>query len=138
YRTGEAFYVPVPAERDEAQAIVDQFKPVFENPAIEKIGQNLKYDLLMLKKYGVEVQGKLFDTMIAHYLIEPEMRHNMDMMAMTYLNYSPVEIESLIGKKGKGQLTMRDVDIQKIVDYAGEDADITLQLKEAFAPRLEK
>ncbi|GAB3808277.1 hypothetical protein GCM10028819_46980 [Spirosoma humi] len=138
YRTGEAFYVPVPAERNEAQAIVDQFKPVFENPAIEKIGQNLKYDLLMLKKYGVEVQGKLFDTMIAHYLIEPEMRHNMDMMAMTYLNYSPVEIESLIGKKGKGQLTMRDVDIQKVVDYAGEDADVTLQLKEAFAPRLEK
>ena len=138
YRTGEAFYVPVPADRDEAQAIVDQFKPVFENPAIEKIGQNLKYDLLMLKKYGVEVQGKLFDTMIAHYLIEPEMRHNMDMMAMTYLNYSPVEIESLIGKKGKGQLTMRDVDVQKVVDYAGEDADVTLQLKEAFAPRLEK
>ena len=138
YRTGEAFYVPVPEARAEAQAVVDQFKPVFENPAIEKIGQNLKYDLLMLKKYGVEVQGKLFDTMIAHYLIEPEMRHNMDMMAMTYLNYSPVEIESLIGKKGKGQLTMRDVDVQKVVDYAGEDADITLQLKEAFAPRLEK
>ncbi|GAB4032020.1 DNA polymerase I [Spirosoma jeollabukense] len=138
YRTGEAFYVPVPGDRDEAQAIVDQFKPVFENPSIGKIGQNLKYDLLMLKKYGVEVQGKLFDTMIAHYLIEPEMRHNMDMMAMTYLNYSPVEIESLIGKKGKGQLTMRDVDIQKVVDYAAEDADITLQLKETFAPRLEK
>ncbi len=138
YRTGEAFYVPVPADRAEAQAIVDQFKPIFENAAIGKIGQNLKYDLLMLKKYGVEVQGKLFDTMIAHYLIEPEMRHNMDMMAMTYLNYSPVEIESLIGKKGKGQLTMRDVDVQKIVEYAGEDADITLQLKETFAPRLEK
>jgi DNA polymerase-1 len=138
YRAGEAFYVPVPADRAEAQAIVDEFKPVFENAQIEKIGQNLKYDLLMLKKYGVEVQGKLFDTMIAHYLIEPEMRHNMDMMAMTYLNYSPVEIEALIGKKGKGQLTMRDVDIQKVVDYAGEDADITLQLKEAFAPRLEK
>ncbi|GAB4022534.1 DNA polymerase I [Spirosoma koreense] len=138
YRTSEAFYVPVPADRTEAQAIVDQFKPVFENPGIQKIGQNLKYDLLMLKKYGVEVQGKLFDTMIAHYLIEPEMRHNMDMMAMTYLNYSPVEIESLIGKKGKGQLTMRDVDIQKVVEYAAEDADITLQLKETFAPRLEK
>jgi DNA polymerase-1 len=138
YRKGEAFYVPVPPDRDEAQAIVDQFKPVFENPGIGKIGQNLKYDLLMLKKYGVEVQGKLFDTMIAHYLIEPEMRHNMDMMAMTYLNYSPVEIETLIGKKGKGQLTMRDVDIQKVVDYAAEDADITLQLKETFAPRLEK
>lgn len=138
YRKGEAFYVPVPEDRAEAQAVVDQFKPIFENVNIGKIGQNLKYDLLMLKKYGVEVQGKLFDTMIAHYLIEPEMRHNMDMMAMTYLNYSPVEIESLIGKKGKGQLTMREVDVQKIVEYAGEDADITLQLKEAFAPRLEK
>ena len=138
YRTGEAFYVPVPEDRAEAQAVVDQFKPIFENPAIGKIGQNLKYDLLMLKKYGVEVQGKLFDTMIAHYLIEPEMRHNMDMMAMTYLNYSPVEIESLIGKRGKGQLTMREVDVQKVVEYAGEDADITLQLKETFAPRLEK
>lgn len=138
YRAGEAFYVPIPENRAEAQAIVDAFKPVFENPAIEKIGQNLKYDLLMLKKYGVEVQGKLFDTMIAHYLIEPEMRHNMDMMAMTYLNYSPVEIEALIGKKGKGQLTMRDIDVQKVVEYAGEDADITLQLKETFTPRLEK
>ncbi|WP_338870073.1 DNA polymerase I [Spirosoma sp. SC4-14] len=138
YRTGEAFYVPVPDNGDQAQAIVDQFKPVFENPNIGKIGQNLKYDLLMLKKYGVEVQGKLFDTMIAHYLIEPEMRHNMDMMAMTYLNYHPVEIEELIGKKGKGQLSMRDVDVQKVVEYAGEDADITLQLKETFAPRLEK
>ncbi|MFD2574209.1 DNA polymerase I [Spirosoma soli] len=138
YRAGEAFYVPVPEDRTEAQAVVDQFKPVFENPNIEKIGQNLKYDLLMLKKYGVEVQGKLFDTMIAHYLIEPEMRHNMDMMAMTYLNYQPVEIESLIGRKGKGQLNMRDVEVQKVVEYAGEDADITLQLKEAFAPRLEK
>ncbi len=138
YRPGEAFYVPVSDKRDEAQAIVDEFRPVFENPAIEKIGQNLKYDLLMLKKYGIEVQGKLFDTMIAHYLIEPEMRHNMDMMAMTYLNYSPVEIESLIGKKGKGQLTMRDVDVQKIVEYAGEDADITLQLRNAFVPQLQK
>ena len=138
YRPGEAFYVPVPEDRAEAQAIVDQFRSVFENPTIEKIGQNLKYDLLMLKKYGVEVQGKLFDTMIAHYLIEPEMRHNMDMMAMTYLNYSPVAIESLIGKKGKGQLTMRDVDVAQVVEYAGEDADITLQLRNAFVPQLEK
>ncbi|TAE23685.1 MAG: DNA polymerase I [Cytophagales bacterium] len=138
YRAGEAFYVPVPEDRAEAQAVVDQFKPVLENPAITKIGQNLKYDLLMLKKYGVEVQGKLFDTMIAHYLIEPEQRHNMDVMAMTYLNYQPVEIEALIGKKGKGQLTMRDVDVQKVVEYAAEDADVTLQLKQTFAPLLEK
>jgi len=138
YRAGEAFYVPIPEDRAEAQVVVDVFKPVLQNPAITKIGQNLKYDLLMLKKYGVEVQGKLFDTMIAHYLIEPEQRHNMDMMAMTYLNYHPVEIEALIGKKGKGQITMRDVDVQKIVEYAGEDADVTLQLKQTFAPLLEK
>ncbi|OIN57453.1 DNA polymerase I [Arsenicibacter rosenii] len=138
YRKGEAFYVPVPADKDEAQAIVDVFKGVFENPAIRKIGQNLKYDILMLKKYGVEVQGKLFDTMLAHYLIEPEQRHNMDIMAMTYLNYQPVSIEELIGKKGPKQLTMRDVEMQKVVEYAAEDADITLQLKETFAPLLEK
>lgn len=138
YQAGEAFYIPVPEDRAEAQVVVDQFKPVLENPTITKIGQNLKYDLLMLKKYGVEVQGKLFDTMIAHYLIEPEQRHNMDVMAMTYLNYQPVEIEELIGKKGKGQLTMRDVEVQKVVDYAAEDADVTLQLKQTFAPLLEK
>nr|WP_293836127.1 DNA polymerase I [uncultured Arsenicibacter sp.] len=138
YRKGEAFYVPVPADKDEAQAIVDVFKGVLENPAVGKIGQNLKYDILMLKKYGVEVQGKLFDTMLAHYLIEPEQRHNMDIMAMTYLNYHPVSIEELIGKKGPKQLTMRDVEMQKVVEYAAEDADITLQLKETFAPLLEK
>ncbi|MBC8153252.1 MAG: DNA polymerase I, partial [Bacteroidetes bacterium] len=118
------------------QAVVDEFRPIFENPAIEKIGQNLKYDLLMLKKYGIQVQGKLFDTMLAHYLIEPEMRHNMDAMAEKYLNYAPVSIESLIGKKGKGQLTMREVDVQRVVDYAAEDADVTLQLKQTFAPML--
>ena len=138
YRAGEAFYVPIPEDPTEAQAVVNEFKPVLQNPAITKIGQNLKYDLLMLKKYGVDVQGKLFDTMIAHYLIEPDQRHNMDMMAMTYLNYHPVEIEALIGKKGKGQITMREVDVQKIVEYAGEDADVTLQLKQTFAPLLEK
>ncbi len=138
YCKGEAFYVPVPPDREEAQAIVDEFKPVLENPAIQKIGQNLKYDLLMLKKYGVEVQGKLFDTMVAHYLIEPEQRHNMDIMALTYLNYAPVSIESLIGKKGPKQLTMRDIDVQRVVEYAGEDADVTLQLKEIFAQKLEE
>jgi len=138
YRKGEAFYVPVPPEREAAQAIVDEFKPVLENPLITKIGQNLKYDLLMLKKYGVEVQGKLFDTMLAHYLIEPEQRHNMDIMAMTYLNYEPVSIETLIGRKGPKQLTMRDVDVQKVVEYAGEDADVTLQLRDIFMPKLEE
>ncbi|MBO0934173.1 DNA polymerase I [Fibrella aquatilis] len=138
YKPGEAFYVPVPEDRAEAQAVVDQFKPFFENEAIEKVGQNLKYDLLMLKKYGVVVRGPLFDTMIAHYLIEPEQRHNMDVMASIYLNYNPVAIESLIGKKGKGQLTMREVDIQRVVEYAAEDADVTLQLRDTFAPMLNK
>ncbi|GAA4456771.1 hypothetical protein GCM10023189_26520 [Nibrella saemangeumensis] len=138
YRKGEAFYVPVPADRQEAQAIVDVFKPVLENPGITKIGQNLKYDLLMLKKYGIEVQGKIFDTMVAHYLIEPEMRHNMDDMARKYLNYEPVSIETLIGRKGPKQATMREVDVQKVVEYAGEDADITLQLRDTFLPQLEE
>jgi DNA polymerase-1 len=138
YRTGEAFYVPVPADLEGAQAIVEEFREVFENAEITKIGQNLKYDMLMLKKYGIEVQGKLFDTMVAHYLIEPEQRHNMDIMAMTHLNYEPVSIETLIGKKGPKQLSMRDVEIQKVVEYAGEDADITLQLKDTFLPMLEK
>ena len=138
YQTGEAFYVPVPEDRDAAQAVVNIFKPVFENPVITKIGQNLKYDVLMMKKYGVEVQGKMFDTMLAHYLIEPEQRHSMDMMAMSYLNYQPVSIEELIGKKGPKQLNMREVDMQRVVEYAAEDADITLQLKETFAPMLEK
>ena len=138
YRKGEAFYVPIPADRAEAQVIVDQFKPFFDHESIEKVGQNLKYDLLMLKKYGIQVRGPLFDTMLAHYLIEPEQRHNMDIMAEVYLNYQPVTIESLIGKKGKGQLTMRDVDMQRVVDYAAEDADVTLQLRETFAPMLNR
>ncbi|XWW45581.1 DNA polymerase I [Fibrella sp. USSR17] len=138
YTKGEAFYVPVPSNRAEAQSIVDLFKPFFENESIEKVGQNLKYDLLMLKKYGVQVRGPLFDTMLAHYLIEPEQRHNMDVMAEVYLNYQPVAIESLIGKKGKGQLTMREVDIQRVVEYAAEDADVTLQLRDTFAPMLNK
>jgi DNA polymerase I len=138
YRKGEAFYVPVPPDRTDAQMVVDQFKPFFENEAIEKVGQNLKYDLLMLKKYGVVVHGPLFDTMLAHYLIEPEQRHNMDVMAEVYLNYVPIPIESLIGKKGKGQLTMREVDVQQVVDYAAEDADVTLQLRNTFEPMLNK
>ncbi len=138
YLSGEAFYVPVPADIAQAQVVVDIFKPVLENSGIEKIGQNLKYDLLMLRKYGVYVAGPLFDTMIAHYLLEPDQRHGMDAMANTYLNYQPVEIESLLGKKGKGQLTMRDIDLAQLTDYAAEDADVTLQLKHTFAPLLTK
>ena len=134
----EAYYVPIPEDQVEAQKVVDEFKPLFENEAIEKVGQNIKYDAIVLKWYGVEVKGQYFDTMLAHYLLEPELRHNMDYLSETYLKYQPVSISQLIGKKGKEQLTMRDVPVEKVVEYAAEDADITLQLKEYLAPRLEK
>jgi DNA polymerase-1 len=138
WEKGKGFYVPVPANRDEAQAVVEKFRPFFEAEAIEKVGQNLKYDLEVLNNYGITVKGKFFDTMIAHYLINPDMRHGMDILAETYLKYSPMPIEALIGKKGKGQKSMRDVELEKIKEYAVEDADITLQLKEIFAPMLDE
>ncbi|RKO73661.1 DNA polymerase I [Sphingobacterium puteale] len=136
FETGRAYYIPTPANREEAQRIVDIFKPVLENPAIEKIGQNIKYDILLLARYGVKVQGTLFDTMLAHYLIDPDTRHGMDVLAENYLNYTPVSITELIGEKGKKQGNMRDVDFEKIKEYAAEDADITLQLKNIFHPLL--
>jgi DNA polymerase I len=132
----EAYYVPFSADRREAEARLNLFKSLFENESKILIGQNIKYDFQVLKNYGVEIKNKLFDTMVAHFLIMPEMRHNMDILAQTYLNYSPVSIETLIGKKGKEQTSMRDVEIEKIKEYASEDADITLQLKTAFAPKL--
>jgi DNA polymerase I len=135
---GEAFYVPFPENRDEAQLLVDKFKPFFESETIEKIGQNIKYDLKILSNYGIHIKGKLFDTMIAHYLINPDMRHNMDVLSETYLKYSPKSIEDLIGKKGKNQLSMRDVALDEIKEYAAEDADITFQLKQNFSPILDK
>ncbi len=138
YYKGEAYYVPVPADREEAQRIVNEFKDVLEDPSVMKIGQNLKYDILVLKKYGIEVKGKIFDTMLAHYLIEPDKRHGMDILAETYLNYSPVSIEGLIGKKSGTQGNMRDVALEKISEYAGEDADVTYQLKTIFAPVLKQ
>lgn len=138
WEKGKAFYIPFPENQDEAQLLAAKFKPFFENEAIEKIGQNMKYDLKVLRNYGLEVKGPLFDTMIAHYLINPDMRHNMDVLAETYLKYSPRSIETLIGKKGKGQKSMREVALEDIKEYAAEDADITLQLKENFQPILEK
>ena len=138
FEKGKAFYVPVSENQDEAQALVEKFKPFFESESIEKIGQNVKYDLKVLSKYGIQIKGKLFDTMIAHYLINPDMRHNMDVLSETYLKYSPKSIETLIGKKGKNQLSMRDVPLEDIKEYAAEDADITLQLKEVFSPILDK
>jgi len=138
FEKGKAFYVPFPENRDEAQILVDKFKPFFENENIEKIGQNVKYDLKILSNYGVQIKGKLFDTMIAHYLINPDMRHNMDVLSETYLKYSPKSIEDLIGKKGKNQKSMRDVALEDIKEYAAEDADITYQLKQNFSPILDK
>ncbi|WP_439880656.1 DNA polymerase I [Pontibacter sp. MBLB2868] len=139
YRPGEAYYVPVPHDNlEEAQRIVEEFKDVLENPSIAKVGQNIKYDILVMKNYGVKVQGPVFDTMLAHYLLEPEMRHNMDVLAETYLNYSSVPITDLIGPKGKNQKTMADLEPADVKDYACEDADVTLQLKMYFEPLLQE
>ena len=134
----KAFYVPVPADRNEAQKIVEIFRPVYENPKILKIGQNLKYDLEVLARYGIELQGPMFDTMIAHYLLQPELRHNMDYMAETLLNYQTIHIDQLIGAKGRGQRSMRDLQPSQVYEYACEDADITLRLKNVLEPRLKE
>jgi DNA polymerase-1 len=138
FEKGKAFYVPFPENQEEAKVLADKFKPFFENETIEKIGQNIKYDLKILSHYGVQIKGKLFDTMIAHYLINPDMRHNMDVLSETYLKYSPKSIEDLIGKKGKNQKSMREVALEEIKEYAAEDADITFQLKQNFSPILDK
>lgn len=136
YAPGIAYYVDVPEGK--AEEILEEFKPFFEREDVEIIGQNLKYDISILKNYGVEIKGKLFDTMLAHYLINADMRHNMDVLAETYLNYQPVSIETLIGKKGKKQGNMRDVEPEKVAQYAGEDADITFRLKQVFEPKLDE
>ena len=138
YKAREAFYVAVPKDQDEAQIIVDFFKPFFENTSIEKIGHNIKYDLHILDNYGMKVAGPLFDTMIAHYLIQPESKLSMDFLAEYYLQYKPISIETLIGKKGKNQGNMRDLDPKEVSDYACEDADITFQLKEILEPQIQK
>lgn len=134
YLEGEAYYVPVTSVRSETLEILDLLRPVLESESIVKIGQNLKYDMLVLKNYGIEIKGTLYDTMLAHYLIEPEGKHGMDWLAQQYLNYRPVSITELIGKKGKGQGNMRDVDEDEVTAYAAEDADITLRLKEKLDP----
>jgi DNA polymerase-1 len=134
----EAWYVPVPVDQQEVQLIVNEFKGVMEDAAIGKIGQNLKFDILMLKWYSVEIKGDLFDTMMAHYIIDPDTRHGMDVLSENYLGYKPVSITELIGPKGKNQGSMRDVEIEKIKEYAAEDADITLQLKEIFEPKIKQ
>lgn len=138
WRPGEAYYVPCPADQEETKRVLSCFSPLFSKKTITWIGQNIKYDLLVLKWYGYELQGPLFDTMVAHYVMDPEGKHSMDQLSAQYLGYSPVSITELIGKKGKGQGNMRDVELEKIKEYAAEDADITLQLKEVFIPGLKE
>ncbi len=135
-KENQAFYVPVPADRTLAQETVDIFKPLYENPKILKIGQNIKYDLEVLANYGIELKGELWDTMVAHYLIQPEWRHNMDFMAEAYLNYKTIHIDELIGPKGKNQKNMRELLPTQIYEYAAEDADVTLKLKNVLEPKL--
>lgn len=134
----EAYYVAIPANRQEALEYIDIFKPLYEDPEILKIGQNIKYDYMVLRNYGVDLQGRMFDTMLAHYVIQPELQHNMDYMAETLLNYQTVHIEELIGPKGKNQKNMRDLSPQEVYEYAAEDADITLRLKNVLEPRLKE
>ncbi len=138
FEKGSGFYIPFPENQTEAQLLMEKFRPFFENENIEKIGQNLKYDLKILANYHIQVKGKLFDTMIAHYLINPDMRHNMDILSETYLKYAPKSIEDLIGKKGKGQKSMREVTLEEIKEYAVEDADVTIQLSEIFTKKLDE
>ena len=132
------YYVPIPEDTEARKAVLDSLLPFFENDSIEKVGQNLKYDLKVMQQYGISVKGKLFDTMLAHYIINPDMRHNMDVLAETYLGYRPKPITDLIGKKGKNQGSMRDVPLDQQTEYATEDADITWQLKEHFEKELGK
>ncbi len=136
-KAGEAWYVPLSADQPDCFSVMNEFKTLFENPAIAKSGQNLKYDILVLNWYDIQVKGELFDTMLAHYLLDPDSRHNMDLLAENYLGYTPVTITSLIGNKGKKQGNMRDVELDLIKEYAAEDADITLQLKDVFVPLLQ-
>ena len=137
-RENQAFYVPIPQNDEEAQKIVNEFKPIYENEKILKIGQNIKYDLLVLQNYGVELKGKIFDTMIAHYLLQPELHHGMDYLAEVYLNYQTIHIEELIGSKGKNQKNMADLPPTAMYEYACEDADVTLKLKNVLEPLLKE
>lgn len=138
FKKNEAYCVTIPKDRVEAKKVVEEFRLVFEDEKIQKIGQNIKYDILMLMQYGIDVKGPLYDTMIGHYLVQPELKHNLDYLCETYLGYQKVETETLIGKKGRSQLTMRQVPVEKLRDYACEDADLTLQLKQALDPDLDK
>ena len=134
----EAFYVPVPSDQDKALKIVNEFRPVFENENSLKVGQNIKYDMIVLQNYGATVKGPLFDTMIAHYVLQPELRHGMDYLAEIYLHYQTIHIDELIGPKGKNQKNMRDLDPKDVYRYACEDADVTLKLKNVLEKELKE
>ena len=138
YKAGEGYYVPCPQDQQEVKRILELFQPLFAKETVTWVGQNTKYDLLVLKWYGIELKGDIFDTMLAHYVIEPDGKHSMDLLSNQYLGYEPVHIDELIGKKGKTQGNMRDVELEKIKDYAAEDADITFQLKHALFPKLKE
>ena len=138
FKPNEAFYVPFPAKNGKAQELMMEFKPAFENEKIKKVGQNIKYDIILVKNYGVNVKGDYFDTMIAHYLLQPEQRHNLDFLSEKYLNYTPISIETLIGKKGKNQKSMRSIPEKEVYPYACEDADLTMQLKNILKDELQK
>lgn len=138
FKAHQAFYIPFPANYTDAKKLFGEIKGVMENKNIRKIGQNIKYDISILKQYDVDVHGEIFDTMIAHYLLQPDLRHNLNYLSEQYLGYKPISIEELIGKKGAKQDSMRNVSAEKIKDYACEDADLTFQLKEIFEPELEK
>ncbi|MBR3087853.1 MAG: DNA polymerase I [Prevotella sp.] len=137
-RENQAFYVPVPENHEEAQHVVEIFRPLYENPSILKIGQNIKYDMQVLANYGITLEGDLWDTMVAHYLIQPELRHNMDLLAEVYLNYKTIHIDELIGPKGKKQRSMRELTPAEVYEYAAEDADVTLKLKRVLEPKLKE
>jgi len=132
----QGFYVPIPQEAEKVDKLIDKLKPLLEDKKISKIGQNLKFDIRILKKYDIEVEGELFDTLVAHYLLEPEQRHNLNILSEKYLSYIPIHIEQLIGEKGKNQGSMQDVELEKIKDYASEDADLAFQLSEIFKKEL--
>ncbi len=138
YQPHEAYCVPLPKDRTEAQVVINEFREIFADEKVTKIGQNIKYDILMLSNYNIEVKGKLYDTMLAHYLVQPDMKHNLDLLCLQYLDYEKIPTENLIGKKGKNQLSMRSVPARKLRDYSCEDADLTLQLKNAIDPKLDE
>ena len=138
FEEGKACYVALPGSRNDVLVILEKFRPVFEKEGVEKIGHNIKFDALMLRQYGIELRGPYFDTMVAHHLLFPGQRHNMDYLAEVYLKYRPIPIESLIGERGKNQGNMRDVPVDKVTVYASEDADVTFRLKKIFQKELEK